>query len=160
MEAFKAWENFLEDLVFAYLRGERDAAGKVVSTTLSLNSDEPETFASIMNGGRGSYIDWANPDRHVRPRLKTYFRPALDEKLSGGLSELREMLKCRNAIAHSSSRSLKEIVDLWTQKTGATKFPVRSAELLLVEDPANPPMTWFERYLRVLEVLSQELVEV
>ena len=160
LDAFKAWEIFLEDLIFAYLRGEQDITGSHVQTTFTLHSSELDTFTRIVTGGRVGYIGWANPDSHVKPRLKTFFDPSLEEKLNGGLPELREMLKCRNAIAHSSSRTFREMNSLWTEKTGASKTPIRSADILMFQAVSQPPLTWFERYLQVLETLSQELIEV
>lgn len=159
LDAFKAWEVFLDELIFAYLRGEPDISGNSVTTTLSLQSDHEDVYIKIMGGGRGSYIDWANADNDVIPRLKTYFDPPLDMKLSGGLSELREILKCRNAIAHSSSSASRRLDDLWTQKFGALKSSIRSADFLLASSN-NPPLTWFEHYVEVLEILSGELVEI
>ena len=65
LDAFKAWEVFLEELVLAYLRGEQDKSGNSVSTTLSLHSDDTDLCIRIINGVRGLYVDWANPDRGV-----------------------------------------------------------------------------------------------
>ena len=160
LDAFKAWEVFLEEVVFAYLRGEQDKAGNIVPTTFSLHSYDMDLCVRIVNGGRRGFTDWANPERDVKPRLKTYFDPPLDSKLDPGLVELREMLICRNAIAHASGSAGRRLEDLWQRKTGLSRSALRSADVLLVEDPANPPLTWFERYLLVLEALSEELAEI
>lgn len=160
LDAFKAWEVFLEEIVLAYLRGEQDKAGNIVPTTLSLHSYDMDLCVRIVNGGRGGFADWANPERDVKPRLKIYFDPPLDSKLDPGLVELREMLTCRNAIAHASGSAARRLQDLWLRKTGLSRSTLRCADVLLVQDPTNPPLTWFERYLLVLEALSQELAEV
>lgn len=160
-DAFKAWEVFLDELIFAYLKGERDIAGNLVPSIISLPTDDQDVYIRIIKGGGGGYIDWANPDTHVRPRLKLYFTPPLDTKLDSGIDELREMVVCRNAIAHSSGTAYKRLNALRAAKRGASTTSVRRcADVLLLEYSSNPPMTWFDRYLDVLEVLSRNLVQI
>ena len=160
LDAFKAWEIFLNELIFAYLRGELDIAGKPVPTTWTLNIDDTVFYARLIAGGRRGYIDWVHPDNDVKPRLRSYFNPPLHTKLEGGLTELREMRICRNAIAHSSGTAHHDLGELWMRKEGTSKSPLRTADILVVQDPDNPPLTWFERYLQALEVLSQNLVQI
>lgn len=164
LDAFKAWEVFLDELVFAYMRGEPDTAGNLVSSIVSLPTDDREVYIRIINGGGARrFIDWTNPEYDVRRRLKLYFTPPLDAKLDSGTDELDEMLTCRNAIAHSSGRAYNRLNVLWSQKRGrgnTTSSVRRCADVLLLAYSSNPPMTLFDRYLDVLEVLSQNLVQV
>ena len=161
LDAIKAWEVFLDELMFAYLRGEQDIKGNSVPTTIFLASDSLDVYIKAMTGGRNRYVDWTNPDQDVIPRLKVFFDPPLNVKLAGGVTELREMLQCRNAIAHTSSVANDRLRELWLQKTGTSKSQIRSADILLEQVPNNnSPLTWFERYLQILESLSQELVEM
>ena len=159
LDGFKSWEVFLDELVFAYLRGESDIAGNPVPAIVSLPSDDQEVYVKVINGGRGGYIDWVNPESDVKPRLKLYFTPPLDDKIDGGLSELKDMLVCRNAIAHASGTAYRKLTGLW-ERTKGTSAPstLRCADVLLLEYTSNPPMTLFDRYMQVLEVLSNELV--
>ena len=146
-------------MVFAYLRGEPDIAGNPVPSIVSLPSDDQDVYVKVINGGRGGYIDWVNPADDVKPRLKLYFTPPLDDKLDSGLSELNDMLTCRNAIAHASGTAYRRLIGLW-ERTRGTSAPsvLRCADILLLEYTTNPPMTIFDRYLQVLEVLSNDLV--
>ena len=162
LDSFKAWEVFLDELVFAYMRGEPDTSGNLVPSIVSLPTDDKDVYIRIINGGgRRRYIDWANPDNDVRPRLRLFFTPPLDVKLDSGLTELKEIATCRNAIAHSSGRASEQLSGLWRQKRGtSTSSLSRCADVLLLSYSSNPPVTLFERYLDVLEVLSQNLVQV
>lgn len=163
LDAFKAWEVFLDELIFAYLMGEFDIAGNTVQTIVTLPNDDRNVYVRVINGVRGSrsYINWADPDNDIKPRLELYFTPSLGGKIDGGLIELRDMLICRNAIAHSSRAAFRKLSDLWTRKQGTSNSPVhRSADVLLLIYSPNPPFTWFDRYLQVLETLSQNLIEV
>ena len=159
LDAFKAWEVFLDDLVFAYLRGEPDIAGNPVPAIVSLPSDDRDVYVKVIKGGGGGYIDWANPVSDVKDRLSLYFTPPLDDKIDGGLSELKDMQVCRNAIAHASSTAYRRLIGLW-ERTRGTSAPsaIRCADILLLEYTTNPLMTIFDHYLQVLEVLSNELV--
>ena len=159
LDAFKAWEVFLDELVFAYLRGEPDMAGNPVPAIVSLPSDDRNVYVKVIKGGGGGFIDWANPVDDVKDRLSLYFTPPLDDKIDGGLSELKDMQVCRNAIAHASGTAYRRLIGLW-ERTRGTSAPsvLRCADILLLEYTTNPPMTIFDRYLQVLEVLSGELV--
>lgn len=158
LDAFKAWEVFLDELVFAYLQGEPDIAGNPVPAIVSLPSDDQDVYVNVVTGGRGGYIDWAN-HIHVKERLNLYFTPPLDDKLEGGLSELQDMATCRNAIAHAYGIAHRRFISLW-ERTRGTSAPsvLRCADVLLLDHTSSPPMTLFDHYLQVLEVLSSELV--
>lgn len=160
LEAFKAWEVFIEELTIAYLIGEPDIAGNQAPTLISISGNNPETCRKIIVGERRTYAEWANPD-DLRRRLELYFAPStLDSKLAPVVPDLREMVSCRNAIAHSSGSARVNLNNLWTRRTGTSKSPLRTADVLLLSYTPNPPMTWFDRYLDVLEVLSQNLAQV
>ena len=155
LEAFKAWEVFLEELTVAYLTSERTIAGKLVPAVIS----DTKICRRVVNGGR-PYISWADPNQ-VKKRFILYFMPStLAGTLNSGIPEIREMVTCRHAIAHSSGPASDNLTNLWTRKAGVSKSPLRSADVLLLNYPPNPPFTWFDRYLQVVEVLSQELVEI
>ena len=159
LEAFKAWEVFLEDLTIAYLTGEPDIAGNLAPTVVSFSGNNTETCRKVINGGR-AFVNWANLDE-VRNRFDLYFTPGLlYEKLNSGVAEIKEMVKCRNAIAHSSGSAYNNLSGLWIEKSGTSNPSVRSADVLLLGYPPNAPSTWFERYLQVLEVMSQNLLQI
>ena len=159
LEAFKAWEVFLEDLTIAYLTGQPDIAGNLAPAVVSFSGNNPETCRKIISGGR-AFVSWANLDE-IRNRFDLYFTPGLlYGKLNSGVAEIKEMVKCRNAIAHSSGSAYNNLNDLWREKSGTSRSPLRSADVLLLSYLPNAPSTWFERYLQVLEVMSQNLVQI
>ena len=160
LEAFKAWELFIEELTIAYLTGERDIAGDLAPTMISISGNNPETCRRIIIGERRSYASWASPD-DVRKRFELYFQPStLESKLAPAIPDIKEMVTCRNSIAHSSGSAYDNLDRLWIREVGTSKSPVRCADVLLLSYTPNPPMTWFDRYLEVLEVLSQNLVHI
>lgn len=157
LDAFKAWEVFLETLTIAYLTGEPDIDGNPAPSVMTVS--DPEACRKIINGGR-NFVSWANP-AEVRQRFAIFFEPStLDALLDSGAAELREMETCRNAIAHSSGSALDKLDALWMNKSGASQSPLRSADILLLPYEPNPPLTWFDRYMQVIEVISQNLVQV
>lgn len=155
LDAFKAWEVFLEELTIAYLTGEPDVDGNFVPALISVS--DLEVCRKIINDGR-PYINWASPG--VAKRIfSLYFEPStLDTILDVGVGALNEMVTCRNAIAHSSRSAHTALETLFTNKAGTSEPHVRSADLLLLAYNPDPPSTWFDRYLHVLETLSQDLV--
>lgn len=157
LEAFKAWEVFLEELTIAYLTGELDIVGNRPQTNMMTSN--PEICRAIINDGR-QFISWADPDV-VRRRFEIYFAPStLDAKLNVAITELREIVTCRNAIAHSSGSAFSKLEDLWIRKSGSSRSPLRTADVLLLSYILNPPFTWFDRYLQVLDVLSDDLSNI
>ena len=157
LEAFKAWEVFLETLTIAYLTGEPDIDGNPAPSVMTVS--DPETCRKIVNGGR-SFVSWANLNE-VRQRLAIFFEPlTLETLLDSAAAELREMAICRNAIAHSSGSAYDKLAELWMNKSGTSRFPLRSADVLLLPYEPNPPFTWFDRYIQALEVISQNLLQV
>lgn len=155
LDAFKSWEVFLEELTIAYLTGEPDVDGNFVPAFICVS--DPGICRGIINDDR-SYINWASPDI-VKKIFKLYFEPStMDRILNTGIGDLIEMFKCRNAIAHSSSSARTNLEDLFSGKSGISKPAVRSADVLLLAYNPDPPSTWFDRYLHVLETLSQDLL--
>lgn len=157
LDAFKAWEVFLETLTIAYLTGEPDIDGNPAPSVMTVS--DPEICRKIVNGGR-SFVNWANPTE-VRQKFAIFFEPStLDVLLDSVVAELREMAICRNAIAHSSGSAYDNLATLWMRKFGTSRSPLRSADILLLPYEPNPPFTWFDRYMITLEVISQSLVQV
>ena len=157
LEAFKAWEVFLEDLTVAYLTGELDVSGNPAPASISVS--DPNICRRIINGGR-PYASWANLDE-VKSRFNLYFTAStLDVRLDSAATELREMVVCRNAIAHSSGSAYDRLNRLWIRKVGTSRSPLRSADVLLLGYLPNPPFTWFDRYLQVLQVLSGNMAGI
>ena len=161
LDAFKAWEVFLETLTIAYLTGEPDIDGNPALSVMKIS--DPEACRKIINGGRG-FVSWAKIDE-VKKRFAIFFEgltlDSLLHSLNSGAAELREMETCRNAIAHSSGSAYDKLADLWRNKSGASRSPLRSADVLLLPYEPNPPLTWFDRYLQeALEIISQNLVQV
>ena len=160
LDAFKAWEVFLETLTIAYLTGEPDIEGNLALSVMKVS--DTEACKKIINGGR-SFVSWAKIDE-VRQRFAIFFEPStldsLRHSLHSGAVELREMETCRNAIAHSSGSAYDKLADLWRNKSGASRSTLRCADVLLLPYEPNPPLTWFDRYMQALEVISQNLVQV
>ena len=157
LDAFKAWEVFLETLTIAYLTGEPDIDGNPAPSVMTVS--DPETCRKIINGGR-SFVSWAKIDE-VKQRFAIFFEPStLDALLDSGIAEIREMATCRNAIAHSSGSAYNKIGDLWRNKFGTSRSPLRSADIFMLPYEPNPPLTWFDRYMQTLEVVSQNLVQL
>ena len=157
LDAFKAWEVFLETLTIAYLTGEPDIDGNPAPSVMKVS--DPEACRKIINGGR-SFVNWANPTE-VRQKFTIFFEPStLDVLLDSVVAELREMAICRNAIAHSSGSAYDNLATLWMRKFGTSRYPLRSADILLLLYEPNPPFTWFDRYMQALEVISQNLIQV
>ena len=157
LEAFKAWEVFLEELTLAYLMGEPDITGNPAPVAMTVVDEE--TCRKIISGGR-SYVSWSNPD-DVRRRFSIYFLPSsLDQKLNASITDLRDCLTCRNAIAHSSGSAYDELSKLWTKITGTAIASLRTADVLQLPYVQNPPLTWFDRYLEIFDVSSNVLVTI
>lgn len=155
LDAFKAWEVFLETLAIAYLTGEPDIGGNAAPSVMTVS--DPETCRKIVNGGR-SFVSWAKIDE-VKKRFAIFFEPStLDALFDSGVAEIKEMETCRNAIAHSSGSAYNKLNDLWRNKFGTSRSTLRSVDVLLLR--YDPTRTWFDRYLEVLEVISQNLVQV
>ena len=157
LDAFKAWEVFLETLTIAYLTGEPDIDGNPALSVMKVS--DPEACRKIINGGRG-FVSWAKIDE-VKKRFAIFFEGlTLDSLLNSSAAELREMETCRNAIAHSSGSAYDNLATLWMRKFGTSRYPLRSADILLLLYEPNPPFTWFDRYMQALEDISQNLIQV
>lgn len=160
LDAFKAWEVFLESLTIAYLIGEPDIDGNPAPSVMKVS--DPEACRKIVNGGR-RFVSWAKIDE-VKQRFAIFFEAstldALLHSLRSGTAELKEMETCRNAIAHSSGSAHDKLAALWMNKSGTSQSPLRSADILLLPYEPNPPLTWFDRYMQALEVISQNLAQV
>lgn len=116
--AFRAYENFLEDVFVLYVMEKPSLAGKKCSSFLRpLNFDHAR---DLMRSGK-PFLDWTNPETVIE-RAETFVRGGGTVKsvVAGAKQDLLDMKICRNHIAHNSAESQKAFDKLLRRVRGTT----------------------------------------
>lgn len=105
-----AWESFVEDSFLRYLCGAKSSAGG--SPTLLL-AKEPTLRAAFKKlGGGNRYITW-QADTTIKRANKCFDAGSpYASAVNGAKSDLDDITKIRNRIAHRSEHSVREFQDV------------------------------------------------
>ncbi|WHP19294.1 hypothetical protein [Cellulomonas sp. ES6] len=121
--AFRAYENFIENVFLSFMTGEPSVSGAAVGRYVTPPSRE---HARRMLQGKARFLDWADPSTVIE-RGEYYFYP--DGHLSVAVTQSWNMIdwmrKIRDHIAHNSVES-------------AAQYRKVVAALLLIEPPVAP----------------------
>lgn len=113
LRLFIGWETFLERTFIQYMLGEPSILGVVIDRYVQ---PIDEKHASRIIIGTQKYADWSNPE--IVRRLSLLFFPAgnpFDLYISSIDSELSDLKTARNAAAHLSSTTQKQLDALGTR---------------------------------------------
>lgn len=150
-----AWEAFLEESFILYFIGRSAPRGHA-----------PRRFAfppsrraaeEWVKEGR-NFASWSEPS--VIDRARRFFRngspfiPALRSRQNG----LDEMRTIRNAIVHGSGDCRKKFETLARNKLGTLPPRLKVGGFLNHTANPNPPQSFLESYLGILETVAQQIV--
>lgn len=135
LRIFIAWEGFLESVFIYYLLGNPSSAG-----TLAVRHATPATeqHARDMLIGTQKYVDWANPEI-VRKLAKLYFYNGepIEPVISAIQGDLFDIKTVRNAAAHLTSLTRKQLDALASRKLRRTCTMISVSDFILSADPAH-----------------------
>lgn len=157
--AFRAYENFLEDVFILYVMEKPSVAGHVFSSFLKpMHFDHAR---ELLRSGR-PFLDWTNPET-VMDRAETYVKDGgpIKTTLAGAKQDLLDMKAIRNHIAHNSAESQKTFDKLIRKVRGtAPMTKVAPGEHLLTQVKGAAQGTYYLlHYLDRLANISEAIAE-
>ncbi len=132
LQLFLTWEDFLEQTFIRYMCGGKTESGySSESRTRAQNLDHA---LEILKGPSRPYIEWVD-GREIQDRAKTFFQDGEPycSAIGGAITQLNEMRKIRNRIAHRSKSSEQQFEELARQLLGHRPKGLTPGLLLRIE---------------------------
>jgi hypothetical protein len=159
LQAFLAWETFLEESFTLYLLGKKSPIGRRPQRLVS-PANRKEAMLMVFGVDR-KYADWYRVDE-LKSRAKKCFRDGkpYSDALIGQKQFFEEMSIIRNAIAHSSAHSQNEFKKLAREKLlGAFPPKLTVGRFLATTIPgSSPPESFLEHYLDIVSTVAEKIV--
>ena len=135
LNLFRAWEEFLERTISAFMVGSPTLSGIApVRYASPSNSDD----AKKMVTGMSRYFDYANHE-HVRRVVAMYFDKGypFEPYLSSITTDLADLRTMRNSSAHLSSTTQTALEALAQRTFGAPRPGISLYAMLTAQDPRS-----------------------
>lgn len=157
LRCFLAWEVFVEETFYQYILGRTAPNGTIYRRYLTPRS--MVHAKQIVRGGR-PFVTWTDPGRII-DRAELFLRDGepYATALGSASSDLADMVKIRNRIAHRSERASDEFLELVRRKLGSVPQGTSPGRFLRGTD-TGAAANRFDTYLALLQVLSGVIVPV
>ncbi|MGA1980567.1 MAG: hypothetical protein ABSG99_08440 [Sedimentisphaerales bacterium] len=155
LQAFTAWEWFLECIFIAYMTG---AGTKRIKPKTYLKKIDKKRALGLLTGTL-EYPDWTKID-DVRKLAELYFvggRPFF-LPLSEIETHFNEMKKVRNAIVHISSNSKDKFYGLVRAKLPAYSQDMTPGEFLMSPIVKGKTETFLDNYILFLKIAANKIL--
>ncbi|MFC1537098.1 hypothetical protein ACFL48_04745 [Pseudomonadota bacterium] len=151
--AFRAYENFINELFLYYCIAEKTIGGQVATSYLNTRSKD-KAYELVKSSQ--PFLDWASPDNVIQ-RSETYLKDGflIKATYTAHKSTFRELHRLRNHIAHNSKESLGGYKKVLFENLSTLPVTIPSVgEYLLLEDKQNKPDHYLLRYLNFLDRMA------
>lgn len=156
--AFRAYENFLEEVFLLYGMQKTTISGKRPASYLRpTNFDHAR--ALIQSSMRT--LEWASADDVIK-RSEMYLKDGAPVKgaLTPRVSYLRDMRHLRNHVAHNSTESYRSYLGVLRRNLRTLPITIPGAgEFLLMPDPKTKPKYFLQIYLEALGGVAQDITK-
>lgn len=155
LKLYLAWEQFLEETFTRFMCGSITASGYSPNRFV-----QPPTlkhaYSMVLEGK--SFVDWTKISNIIR-RARMFFEEGEPYVTAVGSasSELEEMRRIRNRIAHRSEHSVRLFKEVVRQRIGSIPKGMRPGRFLLYIDP-NTNQSFLEEYSTLLLAIAQNIV--
>ena len=157
--AFRAYENFLEDVFVLFTLQKPTLRGNIAKSYL-----QPENFyhaRELLRSGK-RFIDWTDPETVIE-RAETFIRGGGTVKsvVVSAKQDLLDMKVVRNHIAHNSKESGIPFEKLIRRVRGTSPIqPAQPGDHLLAQVRGGPSGSYYlDYYLRRLSDVSEAIAE-
>jgi hypothetical protein len=158
LRTYLAWESFLEESFILYLLGQPPPRGRAPHRfAYPPNRKFAEEW--IVNEGR-EFASWGKAST-VSSRAERFFRGGrpYSTALRPSQHVLDETRTIRNAVAHSSSKAVERFEKLVRSRLGTLPPNATIGGFLATVVPSTtPPMSFFELYVKKIEVAATRIV--
>ncbi len=154
LKLFIAWETFLETSFIQYMLGEPSILGNAITRYVQPTDEQ---HANSLLIGTQKYVDWSNPDI-VKRLCNLHFASGnpFDTFISSIRTDLFDLKTIRNAAAHLTSTTRKQLDSLGTRKLKRPCKNLKVSDILFaVDSDSAANETILTTYLNKLDVSAE-----
>lgn len=155
LRMFIYWETFIEDAFSKYLIGKNSTLGTTVECYMTPDS---QGHALKLLIGTQKHVDWANHEI-VRRLAQLYLKDGnpIVSNIDSISSELADLRTIRNAAAHISSTTQKQIDALASRISGKNVVNTSVARLVMSLHPKDTSKTVLQFYQNILDIGAENI---
>ncbi|MGC1633595.1 MAG: hypothetical protein WA749_15910 [Gelidibacter sp.] len=156
IQLHKNWEVFLEEILVCLLNGQTVINGNPITPKLTIA--DRSLIRSIIYQDK-NYIEWTD-----ETTIKKRFERHLDipnriiDTLNTISTELKDITKVRNFIAHSSGTAKINYENLVRARLGGNPNTTRASLFLKSIDSEDANQTYFDKYIGTLEIAAENMI--
>ncbi len=156
LQLHKNWEVFLEETLVCLLNGQIVISGNPVTPKLTIS--DRELVRSILYQDK-NYMEWTD-ETIIKKRFERHLNipNRIIDTLNTISTELKDITKIRNFIAHSSGTAKTKYENLVQARLGGNPSTARASFFLKANDTADTSQTFFEKYIGTLEIAAENMI--
>jgi len=156
LQVHKNWEVFLEETLICILNGQVVLSGVAISPKLIVA--DRDLIRVILYQDK-NYIEWTD-EVTIRKRFERHLiiPNRIIDSLNVISTELKDIIKIRNFIAHSSGTAKINYENLVRARLGGNPDTSRASYYLKELDREDNSRTYFDKYIGTLEVTAEQMV--
>lgn len=156
LQVHKNWEVFLEDTLICILNGQVVISGDPISPKLTVAD---RNLIRVILYQDKNYIEWTD-EVTIKKRFERHL--IIPNRIINSLNvistELKDITKIRNFIAHSSGTAKTNYENLVKARLGGNPDTTRASYYLKELDREDNTRTYFDKYIGTLEVTAEQMV--
>lgn len=155
LRMFIFWESFIEDAFAKYLIGTASIGG--INANRFVSPLDRNHALSILIGTQ-KYVDWANHEI-VRRLANLYLKNGdpLTTNIASISTDLADLKTVRNAAAHLSSTTQRQLDSLATRVLGKTVNNITIADFVMQLHPLDNTKTILQYYQNILDIAAENI---
>lgn len=160
LQAFLAWEAFLEESFVLYLWGKKPPRGNPPRCRYYASPRTRELTEQLLVPEGRKYADWSSV-QNVTRRAERFFENGEPycQVLRSQQSKLEGIEAIRNAIAHASTYSWRRFQELVRDELATYPPNLTIGRFLAITVPgSSPPESFLEHYLSYIRFAAGEIV--
>lgn len=156
LKFYIAWEEYLENIMSAYLLGELTLNGTAIVKNVAARG---EKHAHELLVGTNTYFDWSNPDL-IRRLSKLYLEESnvVGDNILSIQNDLFDLKTIRNAAAHISATTQQKLDGLASRLLSHTVVDI-SVESLITSIEPTSGLSYFEYYKQKLDIVAEKIAK-
>jgi hypothetical protein len=155
LRMFIYWESFIEDAFSKYLIGKSSTLGTMVECYMTPD-DQGHALKLLI--GTQKHVDWANHEI-VRKLAQLYLKEGnpIVSNINSISGELTDLKTIRNAAAHMSSTTQKQVDALASRISGKNVVNTSVAHLVMNLHPKDKSKTVLQFYQNILDIVAENI---
>ncbi|OXB06711.1 hypothetical protein [Flavobacterium pectinovorum] len=156
IQLHKNWEVFLEEILVCLLNGQTVINGDPITPKLTIG--DRNLIRTIIYQDK-NYIEWTD-ETAVKRRFERHLNTPnrIINTLNIISTELKDLTKVRNFIAHSSGTAKLNYENLVRARLGGNPNTTRASFFLKAIDTDDPTQTYFDKYVGTLEIAAENMI--